>query len=76
MSVPTLDVFRGSLKDGAIWIESADGLPAAVELMNGCAKSRPGRYFVFDIRNQKVLATTDSNQPKTPRSFAKKARGT
>jgi hypothetical protein len=30
MPVPTFDIFRGSLNNGAIWIESADGLTSAV----------------------------------------------
>jgi hypothetical protein len=49
MSVPTFDIFRGSLKNGALWVESVDGLTSAVELMKKRAKSRPGPYFVFDF---------------------------
>src|SRR6478736_1682792 len=66
MSVPTFDIFRGSLNNGAIRIESADALSSAVKLMKECAKSRPGSYFVFDVRNHKTLASTDTS-PKLKR---------
>jgi hypothetical protein len=56
MSVPTFDIFRGSLKNGALWVESVDGLTSAVELMKKRAKSRPGPYFVFDFWAYKVQA--------------------
>jgi hypothetical protein len=62
MFVPTFDIFHGSLNNGAIWIESADGLTSAVELMNECARKRPGAYFVFDLYHQKILASVDSSR--------------
>jgi len=61
MSVPTFDIFRGSLDIGALWIESVDGLTSAVKLMKKRAKSRPGPYFVFDFLAYKVLASTDTS---------------
>ena len=61
MPVPTFDIFRGSLNNGALWIESAGGLTSAVKLMNECARVRPGPYFVFDFWAYKVLATTDTS---------------
>jgi hypothetical protein len=61
MSIPTFDIFRGSLNNGALWIKSADGLSSAVELMNECARVRPGRYFVLDFQASKVLATVDTS---------------
>jgi hypothetical protein len=66
MFVPTFDIFRGSLNNGAVWIESADGLTYALKLMKECAKSRPGRYFVFDVQSHKVLATTDTSPRREP----------
>jgi len=67
MSVPTFDIFHGSLNNGALWIESADGLTSAVELMNESARKRPGVYFVFDLHHQEILATVDSSRkPMVP----------
>ena len=62
MSVPTFDIFHGSLNNGAIWIESAESLDFAVQLMNECAIKRPGPYFVFNLHERKVLATTDTSK--------------
>jgi len=64
----TFLIFRGSLNNGALWIESADGLDSAVTLMNERARVRTGPYFVFDFQAYKVLATTDTLQKrKKPR---------
>ena len=65
MFVPTLDIFRGSLNNGALWIKSADGLASAVNLMNECARVRPGPYFVFDFWAYKILASTDTSPHPT-----------
>jgi len=57
----TFVIFRGSLNNGAVWIESADGLDGAVTLMNEWARTRPGPYFVLDFQAYKVVATTDTS---------------
>ena len=66
MGVPTLDIFRGSLKNGALWVESAEGLGAATQRMLQFSAIKPGRYFVFDSEKHKVLASTDTS-PRSPR---------
>jgi len=48
MSVPIFDIFRGSLNNGALWIESSEGLGAAAQRMLQLSAIRPGPYFVFD----------------------------
>jgi|SRR5690242_10289066 hypothetical protein len=58
---PTFGILRGSLNNGALWIESADGLASAVKLMNECARKHSGPYIVFDFQAYKVLATTDTS---------------
>jgi hypothetical protein len=61
MSVPRFDIFSGFLKTGALWIGSAENLTTAVQLMKERANLRPGPYFVFDILNQKTVASTNTS---------------
>ena len=61
----TYEVFRGSPENGAMWIDSADTLVSAINLMWECAKAQHGSYFVFDIPNQTVVASTDKSKTKT-----------
>ena len=78
MTYPTFDIFRGSLNNGALWMESAEGLGAATQRMLQFSAIRPGRYFVFDVQTHKVLASTDtspnpkSKPPKRPTSRTKR----
>jgi hypothetical protein len=62
MACPTFEISRGSLNRGTIWIESVEDLPSAVELMNECARERPGLYFVFNLHEGRALATTDTSK--------------
>lgn len=79
MNSPTFDVFRGSLENGALWIESIEGLGAATQRMFQLSVLRPGAYFVFDCEKHKVLASTDtspksrSKPPKRRNSRAERA---
>jgi hypothetical protein len=70
MPVPTFDIFRGSLNNGALWMESAEGLGAATQRMLQFSAIRPGRYFVFDVQAHKVLASTDTSPGPKSRQFA------
>jgi len=72
MDGPTFDIFRGSLKNGALWLESIEGLGAATRRMFQFSVIRPGPYFVFDYKQHKVLASTDTS-PK-PKSKPPKRR--
>ena len=66
MGVPTLDIFRGSLKNGALWIESVDGLEAATQRMYQFSAYKPGPYFVFECKERKVLASIDTSLTRKP----------
>jgi hypothetical protein len=64
--VPKFDIFCGSLPsdrsvwDGARWIESADSLDNAQQKMKHLADKVPGRYFVFCVDTNEVVASVDS----------------
>jgi hypothetical protein len=60
----TYDVFSGSIEKDARWIETAEGLSEATDLMKRLAAARPGPYFVYDLRRQKVLANIDTTGPR------------
>jgi len=69
---PTLDVFSGFLEKDAKWLESIEGLGAATQRMFQLSVIQPGPYFVFDYKQHKVLASTDTS-PK-PKSKPPKRR--
>jgi hypothetical protein len=69
---PTFDVFSGFLEKDAKWLESIEGLGAATQRMFQFSVIRPGPYFVFDLKQHKVLASTDTS-PK-PKSKPPKRR--
>ena len=73
MDGPTFDVFSGSLIRDATWLESAEGLGAATQRMFQLSAIRPGPYFVFDCKQRKVLAATDTSPKcKPPARTSKK----
>jgi hypothetical protein len=72
MDSPTFDIFGGSLKNGALWLDSIGGLGAATQRMFQFSVIRPGPYFAFDYKRHKVLASTDTS-PK-PKSKLPKRR--
>jgi hypothetical protein len=54
------EIFAGTIETGAVWVESAIGLEIASSRMNTLARTRPGKYFVFDSRNNQVVAKTNT----------------
>ena len=63
---PTFDVFSGFLEKDAKWLESIEGLGAATQRMFQLSVIQPGPYFVFDYKQHKVLASTDTSpKPKS-----------
>jgi hypothetical protein len=65
MPVPTFDIFRGSNISEAVWVKWSEDLASAIALMRECAELNPGPYFIFDSRENKVVATVDtSSEPK------------
>ena len=66
MKNPTFGIFRGFLINGGHWVESIDGLGAAAQRMFQLSVIRPGPYFVFDNKQHKVLASTDTSPKHKP----------
>jgi hypothetical protein len=54
------DIFSGTQSD-AIWLEAVTGLKEAVSRMEQQARQKPGPYFVFDTRTQRVIASLNSD---------------
>jgi hypothetical protein len=60
------DIFSGSPKSGALWLERVQGCNAAVERMHVIAKEKPDMYFVFGGSERHVVAEADI-RPKRER---------
>jgi len=64
MSGPNFDIFSGTPDVDALWIESVEGLSNARTRMLQIAAQKPGRYFIFSLENQAILAKIET----TPKS--------
>ncbi len=60
MKVPQYDIFSGRIDKDAIWLESVDGLAAAVSRMKDYARQSPGCCFVFCCNSHAVLASINT----------------
>ena len=60
MEIPQYDIFSGRIDRDAMWLESVDGLGAAVAKMKEYAKQSPGQYFVFCSKTDSVLASINT----------------
>lgn len=58
------EIFRGTPEKGGLWLESAIGLDRAIVSMNEFASVRPGEYFIFDTKSNKVVARTKTNDKR------------
>jgi hypothetical protein len=56
------DIFWGTRGDSPMWLEAADGLPGAVARMEEIARTRPGRYFVYNPDRQSVIASIETRE--------------
>jgi hypothetical protein len=56
----TYQIFAGDSDDHLSWLEEAADLNTATVRMEALARSRPGRYFVYSSKQQKVLACLDT----------------
>ena len=63
-TVPEFDIFLGSGENNALWLESVEGLGAAVKRMHEIAAKRPGMYFVLNLRDRVIVAKTDTRPDK------------
>jgi hypothetical protein len=70
-TVPTFHIFDGCFpgKD-VLWLESVQGLAAAKERMEQIAAEKPGPYFVFNVPDKLVMATTDTTPRKAKNEAA------
>lgn len=57
MKGSTFDIYSGAPEDeDAVWVEAVEGLSNARERMGELAKQNPGRYFLFSLGSQSVIA--------------------
>ena len=63
-TVPEFDIFLGSGENDALWLESVEGLDAAVQRMHEIAAKRPGVYFVLNLRDRVIVTKTDTRPHK------------
>jgi len=64
MKEPTFDIFSGTPDEDEEWIEAVAGLSNARERMGEIAARKPGKYFLFSIGSQSILAQVQTF--KTP----------
>jgi hypothetical protein len=57
---PTFDIFRGTTRADAIWLESVEGLSDSKDRMHKIAAEKPGCYFVFASHDQSIRARTET----------------
>jgi hypothetical protein len=54
-------IFSGSFEEeGAIWLESVEGLEAACNRVGRIATEAPGRYFIFSPDSEEPLVSIDT----------------
>lgn len=53
---PPFDIFFGESVDEGEFIETVEGLAAAIARMDALALETPGTYFVFNPRTGQILA--------------------
>ena len=56
------DIFSGSIDKDILWIEAVTGLATAEKRMAELATQTPGRYFIFSIQSNGVLAEVDTTK--------------
>jgi len=64
MKEPTFDIFSGTPDEDEEWIEAVAGLSNARERMSELAARKPGRYFIFSVGSESILAQVQTF--KTP----------
>ena len=67
MKVPTFDIFSGTPSVDEEWVEAVEGLSNARERMGEIAARHPGKYFLFSIGSQSILAHVHTfKRPASP----------
>jgi hypothetical protein len=56
MRTPHLDILKRQRDGSFLWIEAASDLRVAEDRISRLAEIDPGEYFVFDQRNQQIVA--------------------
>lgn len=64
--VPSFDIFVGESDSDAKWLETVEGLGAAVDRMDSIALEKPGLYFVFNRSTHEILARANSKYRYKP----------
>jgi hypothetical protein len=54
------DIFRGTLDEIDTWLEAVIGVNEAKMRMEQIAAEKPGKYFVFCIVDQSMIASVDT----------------
>lgn len=62
--VPCFDIFSGESYRDAEWLETVEGLAAALNRMDDLANEKPGKYFVFSLQTYQILARADAEHSR------------
>jgi hypothetical protein len=61
--IPRFDVFFGKFQsNNALWMDCANDLDTAEEMMKKMAVENPGRYFIFSAAERRILTIIDTTQ--------------
>ena len=67
MTEETFDIFSGTPNVDDEWVEAVEGLSNARERMGEIAARHPGKYFLFSIGSQSILAQVHTfKKPASP----------
>ena len=66
MKEPTFDIFSGTPNLDDEWIEAVEGLSNARERMQEIAARNPGKYFLFCLESQSILAQIQTFKKHAP----------
>ena len=54
------DIFRGTFNEIDTWLEAVIGVDQAKMRMEQIAAEKPGKYFVFCVVDQSIIASVDT----------------
>jgi hypothetical protein len=63
LNLEQFDIFSGD-PNNPLWLESVQGIAAAVKEMHQLAAQKPGPYFIFSVRSSSYIACVNTTPPR------------
>jgi len=55
------NIFRGTSKNDALWVDAVGGFEQAVQRMFELSITEPGPYFIFDLDKRSIVSRVHSD---------------